>query len=134
MYIEHHLYTILQFIASPARCECRLRQGRSFHHARPVVLLGRAHGISIRLDAVVHRRSYADSSLPWICIALRSRAFWCGTGLCARPSPSQPIFKNWSYRSGSAYICMLTIHSFTAHVSLWMQLIWLPDLWTSSTP
>ena len=53
-------------VAGFARCECRFRHGRSLHPARPVFHLLRAHEISFRLDAVVHRRSHADSSLLWI--------------------------------------------------------------------
>ena len=120
-----------------ARCECRFRHGRSLHPARPVVHLLWAYGISIRLDAVVHRRSHADSSLLWICFALCTSAFWCGSGFGARPSPLRPLYGrysgDWSYRSGSACICMLTIHSFKARVSLQMPPIWLPEPWMSST-
>ena len=124
-----------------AQCECRFRHGRSLHPARPVVRLLRAHGISIRLDAVIHCQSHAESSLLWICLALRSRAFWCGArfgfgvqgSLLGSRSSIRPIFRDWSYHSCSACICMLTIHSFTAHVSLRMLLIWLPESWTSST-
>ena len=61
--------------------------GRSLHPARPVVHLVRTHEIGVRSDAVVHRRSHADSSLLWICLALRGRAFWCDSRLGARPSP-----------------------------------------------
>ena len=46
-------------------------------------------------------------------------------------SSIRPIFRDWSYRSGSACICMLTIHSFLARVSLQMPLIWLPEPWTT---
>ena len=79
-------------VAGLARCECRFRHGWSLHPARPVVHLLRAHGISIRPDAVVHRRSHADSSLLWVCLALRSIAFWRGAGLGARPSPLRPLY------------------------------------------
>ena len=91
-------------VASSARCECRLRHGRSLHPARPVVHLLWAHGISIRLDAVVHRRSHADSSLLWICLALRSSAFWCGAGFGARPSPLRPLYGRYSETGRIAWV------------------------------
>ena len=96
--VRHSLLSGLgtDLVAGSARCECRIRHGRSLHPARPAVHLVWAHGISIRLDAVVHRRSHADSSLLWICLALRSRAFWRGTRLGARPSSLRPLYGRYS--------------------------------------
>ena len=93
----------------------------------PVVHLVRAHGC--KRSFIVGRTQTASLLYcvsVWRCAVRRS--FWCGSGLGARPSFLRPLysrysnFRDWSYRSGSAFMCMRTRHIFTARVSRQMPL------------
>ena len=135
------LYTLFSgrwtdLIACTARCEFRLRHGRSLHPTRRVVHLVWAHGISIRLDAIVHRRSqtvhYSDCESV-SCFAVVSSGVAQGL-----------VFGPLLYVLYTADIQKLVVsigfgvHLYTddtqstAPVNLRMLLIWLPEPSTSS--
>ena len=107
---------------SPSRVRVLMSRVESESESQCVGLESESYKIRTR----VRLESESKDSSPHLCLAMHIIYY--------TPYRLLGFYRLWSYRSGSACICMLTIHSFTARVSLRMLLIWLPEPWTSLTP